>query len=127
MVNAGIHTPADLARRASLHRQAISKYLNGENDKLTPKKLYALAKALNVNAEWLAFGPPHSPVPPTVIDTAAAELIQIRDQLEKAGTSDARAAMDNWVTTGRDLVRILTPKSAGNPFGAAPKGKVRQK
>lgn len=128
MVSAGIPTPADLARKAKLHRQAVHKYLNGENEKLTPEKLYKLADALKVNPRWLAFGPPESPVPPRTIDPAAAELIQIRETLEKAESRDAKVAADNWVTAGRDLVRILTPTSSANPFVPPVKGrKERQK
>lgn len=123
MFNAGIHTPAELARRAKLHRQAIHKYLAGENEKLTPDKLFRLADALKVNPRWLALGPPESPVQPTAIDTEAAELIQIKETLDKAGSHEARTARDNWLTHGRDLVRILTPSSTANPFAARGKGR----
>lgn len=123
MTNAGITTPAELARKAKLHRQAVHKYLNGENEKLTPEKLYRLADALKVNPRWLAFGPPESPVPPQAIDPAAAELIQIKETLDKAESREARQAADNWVTAGRDLVRILTPSSPANPFSKSKKEK----
>lgn len=116
MVNAGIQSPAELARRAKMHRQAIHKYLSGEHEKLTPDKLFKLADALKVNPRWLAFGPPETPVQPRAIDPEADELIQIKETLDQADSPDARAARDNWVTQGRNLVRILTPGSPANPF-----------
>lgn len=116
MVAAGIPTPSELARRAKLHRQAIHKYLNGENEKLTPDKLFRLADALKVNPRWLAFGPPESPVQPRAVDPEASELIQIKETLEQTGTEAAKAARESWITHGRNLVRILTPASPANPF-----------
>jgi transcriptional regulator with XRE-family HTH domain len=122
MVNAGIHTPAELARRAKLHRQAVHKYLAGENEKLTPEKLFKLADALRVNARWLAFGPPESPTPSRSLDPEAEELVQIKETLDRADNPKARDARDTWLSHGRDLVRILTPASSANPF---PKRKQR--
>lgn len=123
MANAGIHTPAELARRAKLHRQMVHKYLNGENEKLTPEKLFKLADALKVNPRWLAFGPPESPVPPSSLDPEASELVQIKQTLDQAPSKEARDARDNWLSQGRNLVNILTPKSPANPFPPPPKGK----
>lgn len=116
MVTAGIRTPAELARRAKLHRQMVHKYLTGENEKLTPEKLFRLADALKVNPRWLAFGPPESPVPPTTLDPEAAEIVQIKATLDASPSREALDARDNWVTAGRNLVRILTPTSPANPF-----------
>lgn len=125
MVSAGIPTPAELARRAKLHRQAVHKYLSGENEKLTPDKLFKLADALNVNPRWLALGPPETPVPPRAIDPEAAELIQIKETLDRAPSQEAKDARENWLTHGRDLVRILTPKSTANPFPGAKKTRTK--
>lgn len=124
MVNAGIHNQSELARRAKLSRQAVHKYLNGENEKLTPEKLFSLADALKVNPRWLAFGPPHSPTPPQSVDPSVSELIHIKETLDQADSPEAHNARDNWISQGRGLVRILTPASANNPF---PQRKVKPK
>lgn len=123
MVTAGIQTPAELARRAKIHRQAVHKYLNGENEKLTPEKLYRLSDALNVNARWLALGPPHTPVKPKFLDPDMHELVQIKETLDKVDSDHAREAIEAWVSHGRNLVKLLTPASPANPFPT--KRKVR--
>lgn len=109
MAQAGIHSIAELARRMKLNRQTVHRWVDGQGDKLTPEHLFKLSDALQVSARWLALGPPESPVSPRHIDTEADELLQIRDALPQ----DAR---DQWLSSGRGLVKILAPTSRANPF-----------
>ena len=117
MANVGLRKPADLARLLNVHRQTVSKWLNGDVADLTTEMLYKLADALEVNDRWLYAGPPHSPVRPRVLDQDEEELVQIKATLEKANAD----AKDQWLSSGRSLVRIVAPASRANPFPAKPK------
>ena len=113
MASAGISGSADLGRRMKVNRQTVHRWINGEGDKLTPEMLFKLADALKVNPRWLALGPPHSPVPPHIPSPDQAEVLQIHQALDQLERGDAK---DTWLSSGRDLVRILTPASPNNPF-----------
>lgn len=112
MATSGIKTPAELAKKLRIHRQTVHKWVDGQSDKLTPEYLFALADALQVNPRWLAFGPPESPVQPQTLDPEQAEVVQIKTTLEHASPE----AKDQWLTSGRSLVKIVAPKSTANPF-----------
>lgn len=114
MAAAGIDTPAKLAKKMGVNRQTVYRWVDGEGDKLTPDMLFRLSDALNVNARWLAFGPPLSPAKPTMLDHDTQELIQLRDALPQEGR-------DQWISQGRALVKLLSPQSAANPFPAKTK------
>ena len=109
MVQAGIRTPAELARRMRVNRQTVHRWINSEGDKPTPEMLFKLSDALGVNARWLAMGPPHSPVKPHIPSVEEGELLVLFRNLPQA-------AKDSWVSSGRDLMKLLTPSSAANPF-----------
>lgn len=109
MATAGIDTPAKLAKKMKVNRQTVHRWISGEGDKLTPEMLFRLADALTVNPRWLALGPPHSPVPPSIPTVDEAEVLDVHRRLPDA-------AKDTWLSSGRDLVKILTPASPGNPF-----------
>lgn len=109
MAQAGLVTPSQLARKMKVNRQTVHRWVAGEGDKLTPEMLFKLADALLVNPRWLAMGAPHSPVPPHIPSVNEAEVLEVYGRLPEA-------AKDTWISNGRDLVRILTPVSSGNPF-----------
>lgn len=112
MAAAGLRTPAELARRMKINRQTVYRWTDGQGDKLTPEMLFKLSDALGVNPRWLALGPPETPVPPSQLDHETQELIQVRDALHNANPD----AKDQWVSQGRDLVKLVAPKSIANPF-----------
>lgn len=109
MAGAGISSPAELARRMKVNRQTVHRWIAGEGDKLTPDMLFRLADALEVNPRWLAMGAPHSPVKPHIPSVEEAELISLFVSLPSA-------ARESWMSSGRDLIKLLTPASTGNPF-----------
>jgi transcriptional regulator with XRE-family HTH domain len=119
MTKAGLQKPADLARKLDVHRQTVSKWLNGDVDDLSPEMLFKLADALEVNARWLYTGPPASPIKPRVLDPEDEELVQIKETLDRTSPD----AKEQWLSNGRSLVRIVTPASRANPFPAKPKVK----
>lgn len=110
MAAAGISTPSELARRMKVNRQTVHNWTTGRGDKLTPQMLYALSDALNVNARWLALGPPHSPAKPAFLNPEEHETLQIRRALDSE-------TLDQWLSHGRTLVRLTAKASAANPFG----------
>lgn len=114
MSAAGMRRPADLQSKMGVSRQTVSKWLNGHVEELTPAMLFKLSDALNVNARWLALGPPTTPIKPMIVDPETAEVLQIRDALESASPD----AKDQWLSQGRGLVRVVAPKSPANPFPA---------
>lgn len=95
-----------------VNRQTVHRWIAGEGDKLTPDMLFRLADALEVNPQWLALGAPHSPVKPHIPSVEQAELIALYESLPAA-------ARDTWVSSGRDLIKLLTPTSANNPFATS--------
>lgn len=109
MAAVGINTPADLARRMKLNRQTVHKWTSGEGDKLTPELLYRLSDALNVNARWLALGPPHSPAKPAFLTPDEHEALEIRKALDDQ-------AREQWISSGRTMVRLTAKASTANPF-----------
>ena len=109
MSTAGIHTAAELARRMKVNRQTVHRWINGEGIKLTPEMLFSLSDALKANPRWLIFGAPHSPVMPKELSPEDAEVIEVYKSIP-------HPTKDTWLSNGRDLIRILTPASAGNPF-----------
>jgi len=109
MAGAGIAKPVELARRLRVPRQTVSSWMTGEREALTPAMLFKLADVLNVNPRWLALGPPHSPVAMRSISPQDEELLQIKDALE----GDVR---DQWISSGRTMVRLTARRSAANPF-----------
>lgn len=109
MAQAGIHSVAELARRMKVNRQTVHYWVSGQGDKLTPDLLFKLSDVLNVNARWLALGPPNSPVKPISPDPSRMELVQIFAALPQE-------AREQWVSNGRSLVKILSPKSKANPY-----------
>ena len=117
MTNAGLRKPSELANLLGVHRQTVGKWLNGDVEDLTPEMLFKLADALNVNPRWLYAGPPESPIKPRVLDPEQEELVQIKETLEKSNVD----AKEQWLSSGRSLVRIVTPASRANPFPAKPK------
>jgi transcriptional regulator with XRE-family HTH domain len=115
MAQAGIKNMSELARRMKVNRQTVHRWLDGQGDKLTPEMLFKLADALNVNARWIAFGPPETPVKPMVLDPDSAEVVEIKEALDKSGNPEAK---DQWLSQGRTLVKILAPTSRANPFSS---------
>lgn len=111
MAQAGIDTPSQLAKKMKINRQTVHRWVHGEGEKLTPEMLFKLADALSVNPRWLAMGAPHSPVQPHIPSVNEAEVLEVYARLPEA-------AKDTWISNGRDLVKILTPASSGNPFSS---------
>lgn len=109
MAAVGIDSPAKLAKKMKVNRQTVHRWINGEGEKLTPEMLFKLSDALSVNPRWMAFGAPHSPVTPSTPTVDEAEVLDVYRRLPPA-------AQDTWLSTGRDLIKILTPASQGNPF-----------
>jgi transcriptional regulator with XRE-family HTH domain len=109
MASAGISTTAQLAKKMNVNRQTVHRWISGEGDKLTPEMLFKLSDALAVNARWLALGSPNSPIKPTSPTVEQAEVLDVHRRLPAA-------AKDTWLSHGRDLIKILSPASAGNPF-----------
>lgn len=114
MASAGISSPAELARRMKVNRQTVHRWIAGEGDKLTPEMLFRLADALEVNPQWLALGAPHSPVKPHIPSVEESELIALYEKLPAA-------AKESWVSSGRDLIKLLTPSSKTDPFATSRK------
>lgn len=94
-----------------VNRQTVHRWVSGEGDKLTPEMLFSLSDALNVNARWLALGAPNSPVKPRSLDPESEEVVQIKRELTKHNPE----AHEQWVSQGRMLVKLLTPRSVSNP------------
>lgn len=111
MAAAGLRSPAELARKMGVNRQTVYRWTEGHGSKLTPEMLFKLSDTLDVSARWLVIGPPENPTRPRRLDPETAELIQIRDALR-----DKPEAVDQWVSQGRSLVKLLTQKSVANPF-----------
>lgn len=102
---------ADLARKLKIDRQLVNKWVHGQVGRLTPKNLFALADVLNVDARWLAFGPPESPLKGRRLTIEDNEILEIAAAL-KPKTRDA------WVSSGREWVRLTAEASVSNPFVA---------
>lgn len=111
MAAAGIDTPTDLARRMKVNRQTVHTWVRGKRAKLTPEMLFKLADALNVNAKWLALGPPNMPSKPKHLAPDDNELIEIARALDDA-------TRDQWLSSGRTMVRLTARASTANPFPA---------
>lgn len=109
MAAVGIATPSELARRMKVNRQTVHLWLTGQRAKLTPEMLYRLVDVLNVSARWLAFGPPYSPVRPVQMDPTRHELISIFEALDDQ-------AKEQWLSSGRTMVRLTAKASINNPF-----------
>lgn len=98
MAAAGIRTPAELARRLSLPRQTIHRWLSDGIENINYRNLLNLSDALNVNARWLIFG----------------EVGPIKQPFEHPHESEATAiarelgneARDQWLSLGRILVKL---------------------
>lgn len=108
----GLKNPSELARKMNIHRQTVHKWMNGEVTDLTPEMLFRLSDTLNVNARWLALGPPNSPVKPVTLDPDLMELLQLRKALDEVNPE----ATEKWISDGRELVELISPKSKANPF-----------
>jgi transcriptional regulator with XRE-family HTH domain len=108
MAARGIRNPAELARRMSLPRQTISKWLNNETKDLELSNLYKLADILDCNARWLALrdGVPQKPVE---MDLEKKRVIDLYQALPKA----VRAS---WVSSGEALLVGSTSPSVAQPF-----------
>lgn len=109
MAQAGIQTPAELARRMGVSRQTVQNWVNGRSENITPEMLYKLCDAVRVNGRWMALGPPHSPVMPAFLTPDEAEILQIARALHKD-------PLEQWVSIGRSLVRASPTPSTANPY-----------
>lgn len=109
MAQAGIQTPAELARRMGVSRQTVQNWVNGRSEQITPDLLYKLCDVVRVNGRWMALGPPHSPVRPAFLSPEEAEILQIYQALP----ADAR---DQWASLGRTLVRANPVPTPVNPY-----------
>lgn len=108
MAARGIRSPAELARRMSLPRQTISKWLNNETKDLELSNLYRLADLLDCNARWLALrdGVPQKPVE---MDLEKKRVIDLYQALP----SGVRVS---WVSSGEALLAGSTNPSIAQPF-----------
>ena len=108
MAARGIKSPADLARRMTLPRQTISKWLNDEIKDVGLENLYKLSDVLDCSARWLATreGTPSKPVRPEVEEKELLDLYR--------ALSDP--VRQSWLSSGRALLSA----SAGTPTQTQP-------
>lgn len=109
MAHAGIQNPAELARRMGVSRQTVQNWVNGRSQKITPEMLYKLCEVVRVNGQWMALGPPYSPVMPAFLTPDEAEILQIARAL-------AKDPLEQWVSIGRTLLRASPIASTANPY-----------
>ena len=110
MAAVGISTAAELARRMKVSRQTVHNYLSGQRDKPEPELLFRMSDVLNISAKWLALGAPHSPIKPVMMPPEDLEVLQIAKNLD----GEAR---EQWLSSGRTMVRLTTKAGPSNPFG----------
>lgn len=110
---------ADLARRAGVKPSSVHNWLSGETKSLKPNGLFAAARALNVQPEWLMSGRgPMRPVIPGP-DSPSMPLRLDREALETA----IRLLEDVFAVDGlefeavkqADLIASTYEELAGNP------------
>jgi transcriptional regulator with XRE-family HTH domain len=109
MTKAQIYKDTVLAEKMRVSPKTLSMWLTAERYKLTPELLFRLADALKVNPKWLALGPPHAMMPLRSISLEDEEVLQIKDALD----GEAR---QQWISSGRTMVRLTAPRSAANPY-----------
>lgn len=109
MAAQGIGSPAELARRLSVDRQRVHKWLNDEVQNMDHASLFKLADVLGCSAKWLALreGPPQ---PPVALDLERTKAIQVFDVLEKAKMHEA------WIRTGEAMISSQERSSVAYPF-----------
>lgn len=107
-----IPTQAALARKMGVNRQTVNRWHKGDGTYPEPEMLVKLADALNVSIRWLAVDGPEM-APEQTLTVAQAEVLAIYQQLNRNPM-----AAEKWLSHGRDMVELITPQGAANPFGS---------
>jgi transcriptional regulator with XRE-family HTH domain len=119
MSAAGIKGQSELARRLSLAlgrefpRQTVNYWFKNSSEvSFDHATLYALADIFNMNARWIAEGPPNTPTRPKMVGPNESEVLELYESLKKHDED----ALDQWLKQGRKLATLVSPRSASNPL-----------